>query len=216
MYGNPVTPSKSRFQSKTYLVNLAIVVLAGAELKLRFLQPLLPVNVFMLLSFLLPFVNFILRENTDRAVGLDAPGVSFSNRVATVVLALFAVALLAVLLLSSPQTRAAEADATAETRYCGEPRRDAAGDIYRSTKVRTAFQKAHPCPATCQPAGACPGWQVDHVIPLACGGCDAVSNLQWLPESIKVMKGGKDGFERRIYGGYINAAACHAPPVQAP
>lgn len=101
-----------------------------------------------------------------------------------------------------------------ETRYCGEPRRDASGDLYRSSAVRTAFLRAHPCPVTGSSTGPCDGWQVDHVIPLACGGCDAVSNLQWLPVGIKTAAFiGKDRFERRIYGGVIDSSACTAPPL---
>lgn len=101
-----------------------------------------------------------------------------------------------------------------ETRYCGEPRRDAAGDIYRSSAVRTAFMRAHPCPVTGISAGPCAGWQIDHVIPLACGGCDSVSNLQWLPVGIKTTAFiGKDQFERRIYGGVIGSSTCTAPPL---
>ena len=102
MYGFPVTPSKPRWQSKTYSINLAVIALAGAELKLQFLQPFLPVNAFLLISFLLPIVNSILRENTDRAVGMDDFGVSRSNRVATVVLLGFAAAVLTALLVWAP------------------------------------------------------------------------------------------------------------------
>jgi 5-methylcytosine-specific restriction endonuclease McrA len=42
------------------------------------------------------------------------------------------------------------------------------------------FRKQHPCPATQKHRGACPGWQVDHVIPLKCGGLDSPANMQWL------------------------------------
>jgi len=73
MYGYPITPPKSRRRSKTYWVNLFILVLAGAEMQLSFLQPLLPVNVFQLLAFLLPIVNLVLREFTDRGVGRYRP-----------------------------------------------------------------------------------------------------------------------------------------------
>jgi Dioxygenase len=34
----------------------------------------------------------------------------------------------------------------------------------------------HPCPATGLTRGPCPGCVKDHVVPLACGGPDAVSN----------------------------------------
>lgn len=37
----------------------------------------------------------------------------------------------------------------------------------------------NPCPATGLPTGACPGYQVDHVIPLACHGPDEMGNMQW-------------------------------------
>jgi 5-methylcytosine-specific restriction endonuclease McrA len=49
--------------------------------------------------------------------------------------------------------------------------------------------------------GACPGWEVDHVIPLACGGCDAVANMQWLPSGAKSTSSplAKDRWERRVY-----------------
>ncbi len=106
MYDYPVTPSKPRWKSKTHLLNLAFAALAAAELKWAFLQALLPVNVFLLGSFLLPVVNMILRENTDRAVGLDDFGVSRSNRIATVVLVLFAGAMAAALLFWPPAAKA--------------------------------------------------------------------------------------------------------------
>jgi hypothetical protein len=48
-----------------------------------------------------------------------------------------------------------------------------------STSVKREFQLTHPCPATGRTSGACPGYVKDHVVPLACGGPDAVSNLQW-------------------------------------
>jgi hypothetical protein len=48
---------------------------------------------------------------------------------------------------------------------------------YRSREVTREFQREHPCPSTGQTSGACPGYRKDHVIPLACGGPDAISNL---------------------------------------
>lgn len=50
---------------------------------------------------------------------------------------------------------------------------------HRSRVVRAAFQRANPCPANHLTKGACPGYLVDHVKPLACGGPDIVSNMQW-------------------------------------
>jgi hypothetical protein len=50
---------------------------------------------------------------------------------------------------------------------------------YRSLQVKHEFQHQHPCPSTGRTTGACPGYTKDHVVPLACGGADAVSNLQW-------------------------------------
>lgn len=100
-----------------------------------------------------------------------------------------------------------------ETRYCLPIVRDSSGDIVRSSAVVRAFKNIHPCPVTGLSDGTCPGWQVDHVIPLACGGCDHVSNMQWLPEAIKTAAGvGKDRFERKIYGLYPGTS-CTAPPL---
>lgn len=88
-----------------------------------------------------------------------------------------------------------------DPRFCGSPVRDANGDIMRSAAVLRAFQKIHPCPATGLPTGACPGWAKDHIVPLACGGCDHIGNLQWLPDDQKSVAGAhaKDRFERKIY-----------------
>lgn len=85
------------------------------------------------------------------------------------------------------------ADKFKETRYCNGDKRDSA--------VVAAFKSIHPCPVTGLSTGACPGWSVDHVIPLAVGGCDSVSNLQWLPNEIKSCAGTvcKDRWERKVY-----------------
>ena len=67
-------------------------------------------------------------------------------------------------------------------------------DNLRSTKVEREFQQQHPCPATEQTSGPCPGYVKDHIRPLACGGPDAVANLQWqTTEDAKA----KDRVERR-------------------
>lgn len=58
-----------------------------------------------------------------------------------------------------------------------------------------AFRKENPCPATSKRVGACPGWVVDHGIPLCAGGADAPYNMQWQrhDDSLK-----KDADERRL------------------
>jgi 5-methylcytosine-specific restriction endonuclease McrA len=58
----------------------------------------------------------------------------------------------------------------------------------RSAKARAEFVKAHPCPATGKTKGACPGYQVDHITPLKCGGADSPNNMQWLTVSAHKAK----------------------------
>ncbi|MCU0922563.1 MAG: HNH endonuclease [Burkholderiaceae bacterium] len=89
-----------------------------------------------------------------------------------------------------------------ETRYCTvTPSRDADGSISRRADVLRAFRNHHPCPSTSSTRGPCPGWNIDHVIPLAVGGCDSVGNLQWLPVQLKRCPGDlcKDRWERKVY-----------------
>ena len=50
---------------------------------------------------------------------------------------------------------------------------------HRSASVKREFQLTHPCPSTGRTSGACPGYVKDHIVPLACGGADAVSNMRW-------------------------------------
>jgi len=80
-----------------------------------------------------------------------------------------------------------------ETRYCY-------GDK-RSGDVIAAFRRIHPCPTTGLSTGSCPDWSVDYVIPLVVGGCDSVSNLQWLPNKIKSCASSdcKDRWEHKVY-----------------
>ena len=126
-----------------------------------------------------------------------------------------ATTILAALVLLMPVS-IVRAGALDEIRYCGPPKRNAAGEIVRRADVKTAFRKAHPCPVRAHVAGVCPGWEIDHVIPLACGGCDAVSNMQWLPLELKRSPNGKDGFEREIYGGVVAGTSCTAPSLRSP
>src|SRR5215469_345134 len=57
--------------------------------------------------------------------------------------------------------------------------RDSRGRIHRSTAAKDAFKRQQPCPSTGRSSGACPGYVIDHVKALECGGADAPSNMQW-------------------------------------
>jgi hypothetical protein len=49
----------------------------------------------------------------------------------------------------------------------------------RSSSARSQFIKTNPCPLTGQIKGVCPGYVIDHVVPLKRGGADHLSNVQW-------------------------------------
>jgi hypothetical protein len=51
--------------------------------------------------------------------------------------------------------------------------------LARSEATRRAFQRQHPCPSTHLKTGSCPGWIMDHVVPLCAGGPDTPENMQW-------------------------------------
>jgi 5-methylcytosine-specific restriction endonuclease McrA len=53
------------------------------------------------------------------------------------------------------------------------------GRIRRSSHARHSFQQVHPCPSTGSTAGHCPGYMVDHIVPLKRGGADSPENMQW-------------------------------------
>jgi hypothetical protein len=53
------------------------------------------------------------------------------------------------------------------------------GKIKRSGAAKDAFKRAQPCPSNGNTSGKCPGYVIDHVRPLECGGADAPSNMQW-------------------------------------
>jgi len=58
-------------------------------------------------------------------------------------------------------------------RQCVTCQRDRAGRIVRDAKVRREFMRQ-----TGFPRGR-RGYVIDHVVPLACGGADKPSNMQW-------------------------------------
>ena len=67
----------------------------------------------------------------------------------------------------------------------------------RDRSVVRQFQQTHVCPSTGK-TGKCPGYVVDHVVPLACGGPDAVTNMQY---QTKTDARAKDNWERKGCGG---------------
>lgn len=128
-----------------------------------------------------------------------------------------------VIILFAGAVRAAPDPFLTETRYCGQPARNADGSIKRRSAVVIAFKRTHPCPSTGLTFGSCPGWSADHVIPLAVCGCDAVSNMQWLKNEIKSCPGQvcKDRWERVVYAcpnadGSPNASGLPLPAASAP
>lgn len=50
----------------------------------------------------------------------------------------------------------------------------------RSASAKSKFKRENPCPSTGRSSGSCPGYQIDHRQPLAAGGSDHKSNMQWL------------------------------------
>lgn len=65
---------------------------------------------------------------------------------------------------------------------------------HRSLAAKNSFKRQHPCPSTGKRSGPCPGYVIDHVKPLACGGADAPGNMQWQT----VTEGrAKDKWERK-------------------
>lgn len=84
-----------------------------------------------------------------------------------------------------------------DDRFCGPPSRDAAGRIVRSQKVLADFERLYPRPG--------PTWYKDHVIPMSCGGCDTIINIQWLTRD---QWADKSRWERKVYGGHGISKGC--------
>ncbi len=71
------------------------------------------------------------------------------------------------------------------------------GEVKRSEAAKNEFKRSHPCPANGANRGACPGYVIDHIFPLACGGADAPVNMQW--QTIEAAKE-KDRWELFVTG----------------
>jgi hypothetical protein len=64
----------------------------------------------------------------------------------------------------------------------------------RSQTAKNDFKVQHPCPANGNRKGPCPGYVIDHIKPLACGGSDDPDNMQW--QTLAEGKA-KDKWERK-------------------
>jgi hypothetical protein len=139
------------------------------------------------------------------------------ENIAITALASTAVLLVSVLILFlAPSKSHADnsMDPFREVRYCGTPERDVNGVITRDPKVIAAFRELNACPSTGLRKGACPNWSVNHIKPRACGGCDAVYNLAWMPNLLKSSAIiGVDRYERIISGIDAPASNCTTPPI---
>lgn len=50
---------------------------------------------------------------------------------------------------------------------------------HRSTAAKNEFKRTHPCPINGARRGPCPGYVIDHIVPLKRGGPDTPANMQW-------------------------------------
>jgi hypothetical protein len=82
---------------------------------------------------------------------------------------------------SAPKAATKAATKTTAAKTATGVKRNAKGRIARSETAKRQFEASSPCPApgVHKLGGACPGYIIDHINPLACGGTDAPSNMQW-------------------------------------
>lgn len=106
---------------------------------------------------------------------MPAEQVSTTRQVASAMIFLMALAILLALLADWLHAAQPTPDATCRVR--GKD-----GSLVRSMPRRNAFRRA-----TGFPDGR-PGWCVDHVVPLVCGGCDVQSNMAWMPCDVMRQK----------------------------
>ena len=52
-------------------------------------------------------------------------------------------------------------------------------NVVRGTEAPRLFRKVIACPSTHKFTGPCPGWVMDHLHSLRCGGADVPENLWW-------------------------------------
>ncbi len=66
--------------------------------------------------------------------------------------------------------------------------------FHRSHAAKAAFARMNPCPATGLSVPSCPGYVIDHIVPLCAGGSDTPDNMQWQEYEASLVK---DNEERR-------------------
>jgi hypothetical protein len=89
----------------------------------------------------------------------------------------------------------------AQSTYCISCERDEHGRIRRSAAARAEFKRQQPCPSTGKSRGPCPGYVIDHIKPLACGGADMPENMQWQhTEPLKRRIDGNGGLVHTLPG----------------
>ena len=64
----------------------------------------------------------------------------------------------------------------------------------RSEQAKALFKHSHPCPSNGKNHGPCPGYVIDHITALDCGGADDSVNMQWQLVSAGKLK---DKWERK-------------------
>jgi hypothetical protein len=87
--------------------------------------------------------------------------------------------ILAILLFLSSLAYGSTHSTRSHSSYSHHHRTHSHGTIKRSSAARAAFMRQHPCPSTGKIRGRCPGYVVDHVHALECGGADSPINMQW-------------------------------------
>lgn len=84
---------------------------------------------------------------------------------------------IALLALASCSIQPAQASAAAAAAAVAAA--SAAATSTRHASTVREFRKTHACPATGKVQTTCPGYVVDHIIPLCAGGTDTVDNMMF-------------------------------------
>lgn len=68
------------------------------------------------------------------------------------------------------------------------------GKAKRTDRMKRDYKARFPCPTTGKLQKSCPGWEIDHLIPLCCGGADVWTNARWLEADLHRLRH-KDGVD---------------------